>query len=211
MGSSGACISRDVTGIILAGGRSARLGRDKALLPWPSKDSRQTLLRHVHAVLGAVCSEIYVVGNRTRLTEFNVVADVSPVRSSLTGLVSGLQAAKTPLALVVACDMPFLNGALLSALVARATPEWDAVAPVVRQEPETLHTVYHKRCLSVAAGMLRSGDLKLGRLMQRLRVRRVTEDEVRLFDPELASFSNINTLQELAQARERARLQSLER
>ena len=200
-----------VTGIILAGGKSKRLGRDKALLPWPREESAETLLGHVHAVVASVCDETLVVGNRADLTGFTVVPDVSPVKSSLTGLVSGLQAAATPLALAVACDMPFLNGALLSALAAGATDEWDAVAPVVRQEPETLHTVYHKRCLPAAAEMLRSGDLKLGRLMQRLRVRRVAADEVRRFDPELASFSNINTPQELAQARARARMRNLER
>ena len=197
--------SSGVTGLILAGGKSERLGRDKTLLPWPRESSETTLLHHVHGVLAAVCDDVIVVGNRADLTGFTVVPDVSAVGSSLTGLVSGLQAARTPLALAVACDMPFLNGQLLRALIGRACDEWDAVAPVIREEPETLHTVYHRRCLAIAMQMLQAGDLKLARLLERLHVRRVSLDEVREFDPGLASFSNINTPADLAQARARAR------
>ena len=202
--------SSSVTGLILAGGRSKRLGRDKARLPWPDENSQTTLLHHVHAVLAPLCDEVLVVGNRADLAGFTVVPDVAAAQSSLTGLVSGLRAAATPLALAVACDMPFLNERLLRALIDRATDEWDAVAPVVRHEPETLHTVYHRRCLPAASEMLEAGDLRLGRLMKRLRVRAVSPDEVRRFDPDLASFSNINTPAELAAAREKARLRSVE-
>ena len=193
-----------VTGLILAGGKSKRLGADKALLPWPSENSPTTLLHHVHAVLVPLCNEVIVVGNRADLMGFTVVADISPVGSSLTGLVSGLQAASTPMVLAVACDMPFLNAPLLRALIDFATEEWDAVAPVVRREPETLHTVYRRRCLSVASDMLQAGDLKIARLLDRLQVRRILVDEVQRFDPDLTSTSNINTPQELAAARERA-------
>ncbi len=204
MGASG------VTGVILAGGKSKRLGRDKALLPWPRESSETTLLTHVHTVLETVCDDVIVVGNRADLTSFTVVPDVSAVGSSLTGLVSGLQAARTPLVLAVACDMPFLNGRLLRALIGRASDEWDAVAPGIRDEPETLHTVYHRRCLTPAMQMLQAGDLKLARLLERLHVRRVSPNVVRTFDPDLASFSNINTPQELAQARALAHSRALE-
>ncbi len=195
-----------VTGLILAGGKSKRLGQDKALLPWPREDSPTTLLQHVSAVLASVCADVIVVGNRTDLIGFNVVPDVSPVGSSLTGLVSGLEAAETPLVLAVACDMPFLNLPLLRALVDYATEDWDVVAPVVRHEPEVLHTVYRRRCLAVAAQMLQTGDLRLGRLIDQLQVRRVSVHELRRFDPDLISMCNINTPQELAEARKKARL-----
>lgn len=202
----GAVATSSITGLILAGGKSRRLGRDKALLPWPREDSPKSLLCHVHSVLASVCEEVLVVGNRSDLSCFRVVPDVATVGSSLTGLVSGLQAAKTPLVLAVACDMPFLHGPLLRALIDCAAAEWDAVAPVIRHEPETLHTVYQRRCLATATDMLRSGDLRLGRLLQRLRVRTFELNDVRRFDPGLASFRNINTPQELAEARECARL-----
>ncbi|MDE2815456.1 MAG: molybdenum cofactor guanylyltransferase [Chloroflexota bacterium] len=191
-----------VTGLILAGGKSKRLGRDKALLPWPRENSETTLLQHVHTALASVCAEVIVVGNRADITGFTVVSDVSAVGSSLTGLVSGLQAARTRLVIAVACDMPFLNVQLLRALIDLASDEWDAVAPLLRGEPETLHTVYHRRCLTTATQMLQAGDYKLTRLLERLHVRQVSVDEVRLFDPDLASFSNINTPEELALARE---------
>lgn len=190
-----------VTGLILAGGKSKRLGRDKALLPWPRENSETTLLHHVHTVLASVCAEVIVVGNRTDLTGFTVVPDVSAVGSSLTGLVSGLRAARTTLVLAVACDMPFLNARLLRALIDSSSEEWDAVAPMIGDEPETLHTVYHRRSLTTATRMLQASDLRLAGLLKRLQVRRVPAEEVRVLDPDLASFTNINTPQELAQAR----------
>ncbi len=146
------------------------------------------------------------MGNRADLTGYKVVPDLSPVGSSLTGLVSGMQAARTPLVLAVACDMPFLNGRLLRALIELASEEWDAVAPLVRDEPETLHTVYHRRSLTTAMQMLQAGGYKLTRLLDLLHVRRVPLSEVRLIDPDLASFGNINTPDELAEARRRALL-----
>ncbi len=193
-----------VTGVILAGGRSRRLGQDKAILPWPEPDSATTLLAHVHTVLAAVCAEVLIVGSRDDLTGYRVVPDIAPVRSSLTGLASGLQAANTPLVLAVACDMPFLNAGLLRALIAAASADWDAAAPLIRRQPETLHTVYRKRCLPVALDMLQAGDYKLGRLLQKLRVHTMPESQVRGFDPELASLENINTPEDLAAARQRA-------
>lgn len=196
--------TKGITGLILAGGKSTRLGRDKALLPWPNENSPTTLLHHISDVLAPLCDEVLVVANRTDLKVFKVVKDVSPVGSSLTGLTSGLEAASTPWVLAVACDMPFLNSRLLGALVRLASEEWDAVAPVIRHEPETLHTVYHRRCHAVASRMLEAGDLKLGRLMRRLRVREFTVDEVRRFDTELRSTSNINTPGDLELARELA-------
>ena len=204
-GNSGEVAADSVTGIVLAGGRSRRLGQDKALLPWPEANSATTLLAHVHALLATVFAEVLVVGNREDLAEFRVVPDVAPVQSSLTGLVSGLQAAQTPLVLAVACDMPFLDVRLLRALIASATAEWDVAAPLVRCEPETLHTVYRRRCLPVAQAMLQAGDYRLGRLLGKLRVRTMPVEEVRRFDPALASLENINTPHELATARARAR------
>lgn len=188
----------------MAGGKSKRLGRDKALLPWPRESSETTMLHHVHKILASVCEDVIVVGNRTDLTGFNVVPDISPVGSSLTGLASGMQAARTPLVVAVACDMPFLNGRLLRALIDLATEEWDAVAPIVRDEPETLHTVYRRQCLTTARQMLQAGDYKLTRLLERLSVRQVSLNEVREIDSDLYSLSNINTPEELAQARARA-------
>lgn len=198
--------SSGTTGLILAGGKSKRLGRDKALLPWPREGSETTLLHHIHRIVASVCDDVIIVGNRTDLTGLNVTPDVSPVGSSLTGLVSGMRAARTPLVLAVACDMPFLNGRLLRALIGLATEEWDAVTPLVRDEPETLYTAYHRRCLTTATQMLQAGDYKLTRLLERLRVRQVSFDEVREFDPDLISFRNINTPRELAEARARALL-----
>ena len=198
--------SSGTTGLILAGGKSKRLGRDKALLPWPRESSETTLLHHVHRTLASICDDVIVVGNRSDLTGFNVTPDLSPVGSSLTGLVSGMQAARTSLVLAVACDMPFLDGRLLRALIELASEEWDAVAPQVRDEPETLHTVYQRRCLTTAMHMLQAGDYKLTRLLDRLHVRRVTLKEIRAIDPDLMSLCNINTPGELAEARARALL-----
>src|SRR5262249_11916746 len=110
------------------------------------------------------------------------------------------------LAIVVACDMPFLNAALLAEQLRRAA-EFDVVIPVLDGRPEPMHAVY--RCaptiLAVRAA-LAAGQRRMISFLDRLRVDRLEETTVRAFDPELYSFFNTNTPDDLARARAIAQL-----
>jgi molybdopterin-guanine dinucleotide biosynthesis protein A len=191
-----------VTGVILAGGKSRRMGgAPKALLDFGGRP----LIRHIVETLGSILPDCLIVTNSPELYAFlerPMVGDVFPEGGSLGGIYSGLRAAAGDAALCVACDMPFLAPPLLTHLVSRAG-EADVVIPEAAGELQTLHAVYGKACLVPMERQLRAGRLKITGFFGEVRVRSVPEPEVaRLADPELA-FMNLNTPEDLARARAR--------
>ena len=188
-----------VTGVVLAGGRSRRMGGSpKALLPFGGRP----LIQHILETLGAVLSDCLVVTNSPELYTFlgrPMVGDVFPDGGSLGGIYSGLRASPGAAALCVACDMPFLSPALLAYLASRAG-EADVVIPDAGGELQTLHAVYGKGCLPSMERRLAAGQLKVTGFFDEVRVLRVPEEAVRaLADPQLA-FMNLNTPEDLTRA-----------
>jgi molybdopterin-guanine dinucleotide biosynthesis protein A len=166
-----------------------------------------TLLGRVISRLKPVCSEIIVVTRQDQigaitLSRFavDVTSDAVPDRGPLGGLHTGLERSKTDLNIAVACDMPFINAGLLTYLVGLAQG-WDIVAPRVNGLTEQLHTVYSKRCGSIAGQLIKLGKSRVADLFGVVRTRFVEEPELRKYDPELMSFFNINTEADLNRAR----------
>ncbi len=201
-----------VSGIILAGGQSRRMGRDKALLDFAGAP----LLARVIARVQAVCAEVVIVANQAdAYARFGVriIGDVYPGKGSLGGIYSGLLAASNPYALVVACDMPFLNEPLLRYLISliadvdvvvprAADPSSNAMRKGARRNDHRLakgldlhplHAVYAKTCLPAMDERLRADDLRLISYFDAVRVRIVESAEVDRFDPQYLSFFNANT------------------
>ena len=191
-----------VTGIILAGGRSRRLGRDKAVEPFGG----QPLIRRVVERVESVADEIVVVvadparGAALPLeARHRIALDIYPDQGSLGGIFSGLTAAGSQWGLVVACDMPFLNRRLLEYMRSRREG-FDAVVPLPGAYPEPAHALYSKACLPYIEAKLRAGDLKISRFFDAVRVNYLTGETLSRFDPGLRSFFNVNSPEDLAQA-----------
>ncbi len=191
-----------VSGIILAGGRSRRLGRDKAVEPFEG----QPLIRRVIERIQPLTAEIVVVVADAALGEAlplqddeRVAMDLFPGGGSLGGIFSGLSAADSQWGLVVACDMPFLNRQLFEHML-ELREDWDAVVPMPGDFPEPTHALYSRDCLPHIEAKLQANDLKISGFFDDARVRYVNEDEVRRFDPELRSFFNVNSPEDLARA-----------
>lgn len=190
-----------VSGVILAGGRSRRMGGSpKALIPF----GERPLIQHIVERVRSVLSDCLIVTNSPELYGFlgvPVVGDVFPEGGSLGGIYSGLAAVPGDAALCVACDMPFLSAGLIGYLAARAG-EADVVIPEAVGELQTLHAIYGKACLPAMEGRLRAGRLKILGFFDEVRVLRVPADAVARFEsPELA-FMNLNTPDDLARARD---------
>ncbi|MCL6553530.1 MAG: molybdenum cofactor guanylyltransferase [Firmicutes bacterium] len=215
-------------GIVLAGGRSRRLGVDKAAL----RLGEETLLARAVRRLAVVCRPVIVVaasetaarallasaaGSGTAVHALPVpgagpsqgpvavVADRWPGAGPLGGLATGLGAVASVVGAVVAVDMPFVAPALLARLIAIALAEdRDAVVPVVGGRAQPLCAVYAARVASVAEDLLRGPRRAMHDLLEALgpRVAYVSEDVLRADDPDLRSFFNINTLDDLTRARE---------
>jgi molybdopterin-guanine dinucleotide biosynthesis protein A len=177
---------------ILAGGQSKRMGRDKAFLTVGD----QLLIERVINRIQRLTDDLFVSTNSPeKYARFGLrcVVDVFPGKAALGGIYSALRAAQHPYVLVVACDMPLLNTALLQYLIDLASTA-DAVVPIINPpHPETLHAVYSKKTIPAIKTRLQDNDLRLLDLYDDISVRYVDRSEIIPFDPEFLSFVNVNT------------------
>lgn len=197
-----------VTGIVLAGGRSRRLGSDKRLLRlWGA--AGPTLLERAVATLAPLCSEVVVVLNDPEgwpTLPARLVRDHYADAGPLGGIFTGLQHCRTPFALLVAADMPLLKPELLEAMLRRPR-SFDALVPrspdpgATRNSAglEPLLAIYSRACLPTFAQALEGGERQVSAALAPLDVAIVEGDEIRRHDPEGHSFRNINTPEQLAE------------
>ena len=176
--------------LILAGGRSRRMGRDKAQLP--AGDG--TLIEHLVRRLAPVVDETLVAGGpmAPRRDDVRGIEDRYPGMGPLAGIHAGLLEASFPLVWVVACDLPDVEPAL-GALFRSLAAGVDAVVPRVGDEAQSLCAVYDRSLAPRIEMLLRAGERRVQDLLARARVRYVSEAELRPVDPALRSFRNINT------------------
>ena len=189
-----------VTGVVQAGGKSARMGgAPKALMELGGR----RLIERVVGVVREVVDDLLIVTNTPDLYRFldvPMVPDVFVDHGSLGGIYSGLAAAPGDAAFTVACDMPFLRAAVARLVVERAG-EADVVIPRAADQLQTMHAVYGRGCLPHMQARLRAGRLKIVGFFDDVRVLEVSEAEVaRHGDPALV-FMNLNTPEELERAR----------
>ena len=193
---------KPVTGIILAGGKSRRMGQNKALLRLGDK----TLIEHVICPLREVTDELLLITKSPQeYAHLNLPMhdDILPNAGALGGLHAGLTYASHELVLCVACDSPFLQPALLTYLISAMATEDNAVVPYTESEDasgkkcqpkyQTLCAVYSKRCLPVIEQMVSASELRVHQLYRRIRCREVPPAIWRTFDAEGVSFFNVNT------------------
>lgn len=187
--------------VILAGGKSTRMGRNKALLDFGG----EPLIGRLHRILKEAFREVLISANDAETYEFlgaPVVPDVFTVGGSLAGIHSCLLRSQAEHCFFAACDMPFVNVELVRYLD-RFTDDYDVVIPLSKAGLEPLHSFYSRRCIPHIERQLETGNLKVIDFFRHVRVREVTLDEMRACDPEEMSYFNINTQEkyELARAR----------
>ena len=182
-----------MTGVLLAGGESRRMGTDKAALEFDG----EPLAARVARVLAEACDEVLVAsGDGTRLDRLDLgfpqVADATPGAGPLGGIVAGLERARHPLVAVVAVDMPNASAPLLR-LLAEAWSGEDAVVPISPRGPEPLHAVYARTAAPTCRRRLEGPDRSVVGALGELSVRYVGEDEWRTADPGGRFALNLNT------------------
>ena len=197
----------DISCVVLAGGRGLRLGQDKAL----EIIGNRSLLEWVIFQLSSFNSDIIIVTATKQsfpqligYPKLRIVFDTYPNKGPLGGIYTGLAASDLFYNLVVACDMPFLNQALLDYML-QLSANFDLVVPRLGYMFEPLHAVYSKGCLAPIEWLLKQGNLRVAELFSLVRVRYVEAREINRFDPKHLSFFNINTEADLKMARELVR------
>lgn len=186
-------------GVILAGGQSSRMGRNKALIEFRGEPLIQRLARRMQDWF----QQVIVVTNSPELYGFlglPLVGDRIPGLGPLGGLEAGLSSCEHDHAFFCATDMPFVSEALVRYMVGLA-PEYDVVVPMLGGEYEPMHAVYSRSCLPWVTEKLDSRRLRLLSIYDQARLRVVDEAEIRRFgDPERLFF-NCNTPEDLNRAR----------
>jgi molybdopterin-guanine dinucleotide biosynthesis protein A len=190
-----------VSAAVMAGGKSRRMGRDKA---WLDVGDGRPIVQRVIDVLREVADEVFIVANDERFATLGlrVVPDRFPEGGVLGGIATGIGAATHDRVLVAACDMPFLRAEVFRALVEHSDGV-DAVVPRTAGEYETLHALYTKACLVPIERALGAGKMRVVSFFDDVRVRLLEENDLRAVDPELRSFVNVNTPAELEDAKGR--------
>jgi molybdopterin-guanine dinucleotide biosynthesis protein A len=193
-----------LTGVILAGGKNSRFsGKNKALVRIGGK----RILDRIYEVFTILFDKIILVTNdplQYMEWDFDIVTDIFPIRSSLTGIHTGLFYITTPYAFFVACDIPFIKKELIEILLDGVESGIDIVIPETSKGVEPLCSVYSKRCFKPIEEQLEKKSLKIQRVFQKVRVKKISEDILRTIDPDLVSLSNINTPDDLTRAKQAA-------
>ena len=198
--------------IVNAGGSSKRMGSTKALLPVPP--AQTPLLVHIIKRLQTVVQpEVWVIANDSQIAaevsscgvygegvRVRVQPDSWPGFAALGGIATGLECV-SDWALLLACDLPLVNPDLCARLAAFAresdgelhAERWDAIVPVVDGHDEPMHALYHPRCLPAIRHLIDIDERRANAIFSAVRTRYVNETELRLIDPDLHSFINVNT------------------
>jgi len=192
--------SSDVAAFVLAGGKSTRMGADKAFVMLEGR----TLLARALELVRAVTADVRIVGDRAKFSEFAaVVEDVFRECGPLGGIHAALRASSAELNLMLAVDVPFVSRAFLRYLIERARSS-SAVVTVVRTGEgwQPLCAVYRREFAGAAESAMQQGRYKIGTLFDAVQVEVIAEEELRAADFSPTMFRNLNTREELEAARE---------
>jgi molybdenum cofactor guanylyltransferase len=188
----------EATAIVLAGGKSSRMGRPKALLTFDS----EPLIAHIVRTLQHLFGEIVVVaapGQELPSLPVTLVRDDIAYQGPVGGIYYGLKASGGEFSFVTSCDVAFLNLPLISYLISQIA-ESDVVVPYWDQRFQPLQAVYRRSVLPLLEGQLERGELRPVYLFDKVRTCKIDEAEIRRFDPEGLSFFNMNTPEDYSQA-----------
>lgn len=199
-------IPQMLTVCIQAGGQSSRMGEDKALKTFLGNP----LIQRVVERLSPVADELILTTNRPddyAFLKLPLVSDLKPDRGALGGLYTAIASASNPIVAVVACDMPFANARVLEAAT-RLMVEEEADVVIAKGEEgyEPLHAIYRREtCLPAIEAAIDADMWKVVAWFPQVKVRVLTSDEIKRYDPSGLAFWNVNTPEEFAKAEEIAK------
>lgn len=184
-----------ISGIILAGGRSSRMGRDKTLLLYDN----ETLIQRTVRTMQTFVDEIIVASNATE--KYNLpgiveVPDIYPGMGPLGGIHTGLLAAKHQHSFIVSCDMPFFTAKLAKYLLERRSG-FDVVVPEIKRRLEPLCAVYSRNCIKPIERCMQAGISQVFQFYPEVKVLRILESDLQLLGDLKEIFCNLNTPEDL--------------
>jgi len=181
--------------MILSGGKSTRMGEDKAFI----EIEGISIINRIQRVLKELFDEIIIVANQKEQfvdLDARIYSDLLPERGALGGLYTGLFVSSCPYSFCVACDMPFLKQSVIEYLITKISG-YDVIVPRTRDGLQPLHAIYSKNCLGPIRRVLEQGKYKIMDFYPFAKVSIIEQDQFSSLDPMNESFINVNTPQEL--------------
>jgi molybdopterin-guanine dinucleotide biosynthesis protein A len=185
-----------ITGIILSGGKSTRMGENKAFI----EIEGVPIVRRIDNLFKELFQEVVIVTNQQKLFknfDSKIYSDLLPNKGALGGLYTGLFFSAFHYSFAVACDMPFIKRHLVQYIIKNIEGEEDVIVPRTKDGLQPLHAVYSKNCLDPIKKTMEQGKYKIIDFYNLLNVKVIEEKDFILFDPHLESFINVNTPEEL--------------
>jgi molybdopterin-guanine dinucleotide biosynthesis protein A len=181
----------DASAVILTGGKSSRMGRPKALLDFDNEPLIVHIVRHLKRAFAEV---VVVAAPQQELPPLPVqlVRDEVAHQGPVSGIYHGLKASSKEVCFVTSCDAPFLNLPLISHLLSQIAHA-DVVVPFWQERFQPLHAIYRTTVAPLLKNQLERGELRPIFLYDKVRTRKIDEDEIRRFDPEGISLLNMNS------------------
>lgn len=192
----------NVTGIVLFGGESKRMGKDKAAI----EVGGVSLIRKTINLFKEVFPEVIAISKETgRLGDLGCkeVQDAYPGKGPMVGILTGLEESGTDYIFAAACDMPFINEKVIDLIVSNGIGH-DVALPIISGKTDPLHALYSKDCFEKMLHFMENEGRSLNRFIDSLpdgSVKYVSEDEIKSVDPEALSIFNMNTPEELERAK----------
>ncbi|HYA90321.1 MAG TPA: molybdenum cofactor guanylyltransferase [Thermodesulfobacteriota bacterium] len=188
-----------LSGIILSGGKSLRMGENKAFL----EIEGTPIITRIYHLFKELFQEVIIVTNQMEFFknfDSKIYNDLMPDKGALGGLYTGIFFSSFQYSFCVACDMPFIKKSLVEYLVKNIQNN-DVVVPRTQDGLQPLHAIYSKNCLQPIEKIIEEGKYKIIDMYKMVRVRVVEEHEFLCLDPFRDSFININTPEELLSLR----------
>lgn len=196
----------NITGTILAGGRSGRYGINKAFV----QIGGIRIIDQITQIFRQIFQEIIIITNTPKdyaYLNIKIAQDLIPGLGPLGGIYTGLTHASNECIFTTACDMPFIKSELIYYMI-NLSEAYDVVVPKIQGELQPLHAIYSKGCLPYINELINSprridkNNLRISHFYNRVRVHYLVEHEIKPFDPDHLAFFNINTQEDLERAEE---------
>lgn len=186
----------EISGYILAGGKSSRMGSDKGLIVFIQK----TIVEHVIEQLKPTVKNIIIVSNNPEYKKFGfpLISDQIEDAGPAGGIHAALTHSSTKSNFIVSCDMPFITSSAINYLIGKSS-SYQITVPIYKQKLEPLFGIYSKQCLSLWTQLIQNGTFKLQNLIDHFKALKLNVDDNLIFNDKL--FTNLNTKDDLKNAK----------
>lgn len=187
-----------MTGIILAGGKNKRIGKNKSFI----KIGKRTVIDRTFSILSRIFRDIIIITNNPHLYTYlncKTYPDIIPRKDSLGGIYTGLKVSSSEHNFIFACDMPFLNESLIRYMIG-ITKNSDIIIPRSKKGFEPLHAIYSKTCITYIEKQIEQNNLRILDIFPYVRVKEIGISEIAEYDSKEIAFLNLNTEEDILKA-----------